>query len=172
MFLPRERDARAYYLENDDDFRRAIYEFCCDCQISIYNWQPYYEKDRVDYDLFLQEFSFLDDRLGIPAVREPGWYLFQTYNYEYESWSDNRQQMETHMDTRVTVDSVAEAKTRTDIFFRQFDRLPCNVRELLKQLENRVSILPEQKAVTCMEKIAELRALLECETKEEAGDVR
>lgn len=169
LFLPREHNARAYYLENDDDFRQAVYEFCCDCQISIYNWQPYYEKDRVDYDLFLHEFSFLDDRLGIPAVRKPGWYLFQTYDYEYKSWSDNRQQMETHTDTRVTVDSIADAKTRMDIFFRQFDRLPYNVGGLLKQLENGVSILPEEQAGKCKEKIAELQALLESETKERGG---
>lgn len=159
-FLPRRTNGVAYYLENDEDFKKALFEYCGRHNISLHNWHPYYEKDRKNYDLFLHEFSFGNEKLDIPEDRKPGWYLFQTYEYEDSYWSDNREQCEIYKQTRVTVDSISAAGYRVGEFIGQFTDMPAAL-TLLSELSGYATDLPEDIKHEAAGKINDLKELFE-----------
>lgn len=165
-FLPKADNAMAYYLENDDDFQKALFEFCCRFDISIYNWQPYYKKDRENYDLFLHEFEWGFNKFDLPDERKPGWYLFQTYKYKGSYWNDNREQKETYTEIHIAVDDIAAAGKRADEFLQQFGMgrpaEPSYV-DLLAKLDNDLgtdTCMPDDVKAKAIFRLNELKDLL------------
>lgn len=120
-FLPQCKQPVAYYLENDEDFQKALFEYCAAKGVSIGRWEPQYRRGhKSDYELFQREFYWCDRHLDLPEERTPGWYLFQFYDHKDTYWSDNLGQEVTHCVRRVTVDSIEKAGERVKEFLEQF----------------------------------------------------
>lgn len=121
-FLPKCGDrGTAYYIDGEETYNRAVFDFCNRHRIRIYNWDPYYKSSRDNYEAFMKEFRWgCDDKIEKPYEMPEGWYMFQKYTHKGTYWSENREQEELYSETRITIDSISAAKEQVEEFLSKF----------------------------------------------------
>ncbi len=120
---------KAFYCKNREEFLYALFKMCVSKQISISNWQPYYESHRENFEEFKKAYSQQHSVVsGMPEniaysdtveVR-PDWYIFQYYEKEYSYYSDKYEQNMKTTESHFNVTPLSVIKENMEQFLGQF----------------------------------------------------